>query len=284
MTTMGEVPLNFPLREPTLAALTTPSCSPVFRKLRILVLLVILVNAALGTWLARARTTSWETPLRVMIYPINADASQSSARHISGLSRDTFAPAETYFDSEAERYGISRKDLADIHLGNEVKALPPAPPQDGNVLQVMFWSLSLRLWAWRHAQHPGQPDPHVRIFVLFYDPARTARVAHSLGLEKGLVGVVHAFSSPHQTAQNNVVLAHELLHTVGATDKYAAGTNQPVFPEGYAEPEKVPLHPQEFAELMAGRTALSETESQMPSSLNQTVIGSRTAREIGWIQ
>ncbi len=255
-----------------------------FRILRIFVLLVILVNVALGTWLARARTTSWETPLRVMVYPINADGSETTTRYISELNRETFRPIEAFFDEEAQRIGLAKKDLVDIHMGSEVKMLPPPPPHGGKVVQIMFWSLSLRLWAWRHAEHPGQPDPHARMFVLFYDPAKVERVAHSLGLQKGLIGVVHAYSSKGQTAQNNVVLAHELFHTVGATDKYDPGTNQPAFPEGYADPEKVPLLPQEFAELMAGRMATSETGSQMPASLQHTVIGDKTAREIGWIR
>ena len=71
---------------------------------------------------------------------------------------------------------------------------------------------------------------------------------------------------------------------VGATDKYDPRTSHPAFPEGYADPEKVPLLPQQFAELMAGRIATSETECQMPLSLHQTVIALKTAREIGWFQ
>jgi len=40
-----------------------------------------------------------------------------------------------------------------------------------------------------------------------------------------------------------VVIAHELLHTVGATDKYDPATNESSLPEGYAEPDKIPLFP-----------------------------------------
>ena len=219
-----------------------------------------------------------------MVYPINADGSETTARYISELNRETFRPIETFLEEEGRRFGTAQKDLADFGLGDEVKALPPPPPYGGNVVQIMFWSLSLRLWAWRHAEHPGQVDPHARMFVLFYDPAQVQHVGHSLGLQKGLIGVVHAYASERQTAQNNIVLAHELLHTVGATDKYDPRTNHPIFPEGYADPEKVPLLPQEFAELMAGRMATSETGSQMPASLQHTVIGGKTAQEIGWVR
>ena len=67
---------------------------------------------------------------------------------------------------------------------------------------------------------------------------RVSRVATRSGLQKGLIGVVNAFASDEQAAQNNVVIAHELLHTVGATDKYDPRTNQPSHPDGYAEPDR----------------------------------------------
>jgi hypothetical protein len=79
-----------------------------------------------------------------------------------------------------------------------------------------------------------------------------------------------------------MVLAHELLHTLGATDKYAPGTNAPRFPDGYASPEAKPLLPQTKAELMAGRIPLDAQRADIPTSLRQVVIGPVTSREIGW--
>ena len=101
-------------------------------------------------------------------------------------------------------------------------------------------------------------------------------------MQKGLLGVVHAFAVREQNAQNNVVIAHELLHTVGATDKYDA-SGQPIYPQGYAHPNRKPLYPQFRAEIMAGRVPLSPTNSKMTHSLRSTVVGQATAREISWI-
>jgi hypothetical protein len=78
------------------------------------------------------------------------------------------------------------------------------------------------------------------------------------------------------------VIAHELLHTLGATDKYDLRTNQPTQPDGYAEPDLQPLYPQSFGELMGGRIPVSSTESTMPESLQQVIVGAKTAGEIGW--
>ena len=255
-----------------------------FRALRIALLLFILANVAIGAWLTRARTTSWERPLRVMVFPINADGSAATAKYIAGLSRGTFQPIGDFLRDEAQRWGVARSGAADLYLAPEVHRVPPPPPFGGSVPQIMLWSLQMRFWAWRHADPAGQPNPEVRLFVLYYDPARVQRVAHSLGLQKGLIGVVHAFASEDHVGSNNVILTHELLHTVGATDKYEAGSNQPVFPDGYAEPNKVPRLPQEFAEIMGGRIPLSEREAEIPRGLNQVIVGGKTAREINWVR
>jgi len=46
-----------------------------WRALRLTVLGFILVLTGLGAWLSKARTASWQRPLWVAIYPINADGS-----------------------------------------------------------------------------------------------------------------------------------------------------------------------------------------------------------------
>lgn len=104
-----------------------------------------------------------------------------------------------------------------------------------------------------------------------------------MGLQKGLIGVIHAFADKRQNPQNSVVMAHEIFHTVGATDKYDQH-NHPHYPDGYAEPNKSPLHPQKYAEIMAGRIAVSDRRAVIPSSLKQVRVGETTAKEINWIE
>jgi hypothetical protein len=253
-----------------------------FRAIRIAILLLILVFTGLGTWLARARTTSWEHTLRVAVFPIDADGSPATRAYIASLTRASFQPIDDFFTEEARRYGVQLPDPVDVFLGPEVAAVPPAVPRGGNVVQVMLWSLQLRFWAWRHARY-DRLAPDIRIFVLYHDPAHVQRVAHSLGLQKGLVGVVYAFAAEEQAGPNDVVIAHELLHTLGATDKYDPATNFPAHPDGYAEPQRDPLWPQDHAEIMAGRIPLSPQRAEIPAGLEQTLIGSATAREIRWL-
>jgi hypothetical protein len=103
---------------------------------------------------------------------------------------------------------------------------------------------------------------------------------NSVGMQKGMVGVVNAFADRRQTQTNNVVIAHEFLHTLGATDKYEPASGQPIYPAGYAEPERIPLLPQRYAEIMGGRIARSEEDAMMPMNLRYVVIGPETAQEI----
>ncbi len=99
-----------------------------------------------------------------------------------------------------------------------------------------------------------------------------------------MIGVVKAFSSYRLQEKNTVVITHELLHTLGATDKYDPINNQPAYLDGYAEPDKEPLLPQEEAEIMGGRFPVTENRVKMPLSLAEVTIGKKTAEEINWIK
>ena len=140
----------------------------------------------------------------------------------------------------------------------------------------------MRWWVYRNTDTAG-PSPQVKMFLLYFDPAQSSRLAHSTGLQKGLIGRVNVFAARDMAKQNNVVIAHEFLHTLGATDKYDPVTNQPLYPDGYADPDLKPLLPQRYAEIMAGRTPISLIEAVTPASLDDALIGSKTAQEINWL-
>jgi hypothetical protein len=255
----------------------------VWRKIRIAILLFILATVAQSAWLARSRTAEWRTSLRVVVYPINGDASATSARYIPEIGAGTFEAMRDFFAREGEHYGVAPMPPIDLFVAPAVSSLPPPPPVGNSTVSIMAWSLRLRNWAYWHDTHKG-PKPDVRVFVLYYDPALRPKLPHSTGLQKGQLGVVHAFADAEMDGSNNIVIAHEVLHTLGATDKYVPASNQPLFPDGYAEPEAQPLHPQKLAEIMAGRIAISLTRAETPRSLKRVVIGAKTAREINWVK
>lgn len=254
-----------------------------FRTVRIFVLLAVLIAVGIGSWQTTRRIAQWDMPLRVAVHLIAGDDSETTKRYVAALTPRTYQPVERYFEDEASRYDVKTSfgQHVKMRLGRPVDEQPPPPPISGNVLQIMWWSLQLRYWAWS-VTPSGEPASDVDLFVVYFDPQRTETLEHSLGIEKARVGVVKAFADDRMAGTNNVVVAHELLHTVGASDKYDTRTREPRFPDGYAQPDAEPRLPQRFAEIMAGRVPVSTSESTLPPSLNATLIGASTAREIGW--
>jgi hypothetical protein len=254
-----------------------------FRQLRILFLLFILLIVAVGAYLTKLRTTSWDRPLTVAIYPVNGDGSERSSRYIEGLGLGDFQDIETFFAEEANHYGLALKKPVEIVMGPALTERPPLTPKDGNILDIIWWSLKIRFWA-KNVHDDYGPPSDIQLFVKYFDPQTHPRLAHSTALQKGLLGVVNAFARKREAGSNNVVIAHEFLHTLGATDKYDLQTDQPLYPIGYAEPHKMPLLPQDFAEIMAGRIPVSRQQAEQPDSLDSVEVGEATALEIGWIK
>lgn len=255
-----------------------------WKVVRITVLLVLLVIVAGMTWIDKAQTTSWKAPLWVGIFPMNGDGSAASEAYVRSLTTADFAAIETFFMNEAHRYGVAVERPVRIELYPPPTEKPPMLKPGSGALGAIWWSLQMRLYARRAANVPGRAPSHIRVFVLFHDPATTDRVPHSLGLQKGLVGVVYAYADRGMRGQNNIVIAHETMHTVGATDKYDVASGAPMYPDGYAEPEREPRFPQPKAEIMAGKRPLSDTTQEMPDDLRGEAVGRATAMEIGWIK
>jgi len=253
-----------------------------FKALRVFILLMVLMGTALGAWRAKTQSVEWKYTLPVNIYLINGDGSPATQEYLQAVTLEEFKPIEKFMRDEAERYDRSTQASIEIRMGGKIASQPPEPPRIGNALDAIEWSLKMRWWAYRNTDMRG-PGPQVRIFLLYFDPARSKKLGHSTGLQKGLIGRVNVFASREMAKQNNVVIAHEFLHTLGASDKYDISTNQPAFPEGYANPELIPLLPQKFAEIMAGRTPLTVREAETPASLDDAVIGNKTAQEINWL-
>jgi hypothetical protein len=251
----------------------------VWRALRIGFLLVILVLAAGTTWIDRVRTTRWTDTLWIGVFPVNGDGREATARYIRALGREDVADVEEFFGREASAHGVALDRPVRVDLHAEVMALPPLLDPDAGIPGRVWWSLRARYYAWRQA---GDTLADVQVFVLYHDPATSRTVPHSLGLQKGLLGVAYAYAAPDMTETNNVVIAHEVMHTLGATDKYDPVTGLPVFPEGYGDRDAEPRHPQTTAEIMGGRTAISPTQAEMPLSLREVVVGPETAIEVNW--
>lgn len=258
-----------------------------WKSLRVFILLIILATVIQQMFLDKA-DLDWKDNFYVVVYPINADADNAESAtvvntYINSLARGDFEPLAVYFAEEAARYNLGLRRPVEVLLGNVVHKVPAAPPKNSSLLSVVIWSLKFRLFAWQNSPKVSV-KPDIKLYLLYHHPKTNLVLSHSTALNKGRIGRVNLFGDAKYSKQNLVILAHELLHTLTATDKSDLSTTLPVFPEGFAEPDKQPLYPQEFAELMGGRVPINESHAEIPSSLAQTIIGHKTAREIGWLK
>lgn len=253
-----------------------------WKKIRVFILLVILAVVVIQSLQDKA-DLNWKNSFYVAVYPVNVEHNPQVEQYIQHLTAADFAEAADFLNSEAKRYGIPLYRPISIVLGKPISQLPPAPPVNGGIIEIMLWSLKLRYFAWRYEQD-FNVHPQIQLYLLYFDPKQHRSLSHSTALQKGRVGRVNLFGDASYSQQNLVILSHELLHTLGATDKYNVANNMPAFPDGYGNPQQHPLFPQAKAELMGGRVVINESKAVIPKNLAQTVIGEKTAREIGWVK
>lgn len=251
-----------------------------FKAIRITILLLILFMVAVNSWLTKARSTDWNNSLWVKIYPINVDGSRSTSRYIDSLEPRNFADIESFIERETKRYGKSIERPVRIEVGEPIREQPPTLAAEPNPLSVMLWSIKMRWWVGKVTDHQDDIEPDVSIFVRYHQPDESESLENSVGIQKGMFGIVNAYVGREYAGRNNFIVAHEFLHTIGATDKYLMGNGQPLAPHGIAEPDRKPLYPQRYAEIMGGRIALARNDAVIPKSLKYAVIGPLTASEI----
>ncbi len=245
-----------------------------------MILLLILFAVAANEMLVKLRVANWKETLVVRLYAINGDNLSGSAQYIDSLKLADFQPIEDFINGEARRYGIPVEAIR-IEYARELQTVPPQLPLQASMLNNIIWSLRFRAWALYWSFRDDDNNADINLFVNYFDTDTTQSLRHSVGLSGGMIGLINAFALEDYSGSNNVVIAHEIMHTLGASDKYGR-SNLPIHPGGYAEPYQQPLYPQRRAEIMGGRIPVSATQVMMPESLKQVVVGALTASEINW--
>ncbi len=255
-----------------------------FKLFRIVVLLSIFFVILAGTWLTERRLASWQQPIWVTLYPIIDSENSDIMSFARTLQAEDFGSINTFFRSELSRYGVVMAAPMQFQLAPISSEKPPEIPERHSIIAIAWWSLRMRWWAWRRETPGDLVAPDIQMFLIYHKPGEYSEMRMSVGMRKGRYGLVKAYTGANNRNYNHVVIAHELLHVLGATDKYVFETGDPVFPEGYADPNKQPLFPQTRAEIMAAVIPLSASRHVLPESLEQCRIGQQTAEEIGLFQ
>jgi len=250
-----------------------------FRRFRIAALLLTLAVVGGATYFDKARFSSWKKPVHVVVHPIIVEDTLEVGRYVHALDSERFVPVARFIDAQARLYGRAVEPAAvSIELGPEVHQRPPAVPVEPNIWTAIRWSLAFRWWVFKTVRSEDLPPADVRMFVQYHVATAGRSLAHSTGIEQARAGAVNLFAATTAEGQNSVVLAHEILHTLGATDQYGPDG----LPIALGDPAQRPLYPQTRADVMAGQIALSATEAKMPDTLELCVVGAATAQEIGW--
>ncbi len=199
--------------------------------------------------------------------------------------RDRVPALETRLAEERRRYRAdAARPFALTWVGPiDVSERPPKAAGDG-LLDAAKESWALWRWTSRVDRVAGlrAGDYDSRIYVAARAPASEERaMVEGESEEGGRIGAVEVELDATMADFALFVAAHELFHTLGASDKYDA-VGRTLVPSGLAEPDRVPPLPQVFAELMARNRPVAPGIERPPENLDELAVGPWTAQEIGW--
>jgi hypothetical protein len=252
-------------------------------RLAILVgLLGLTVLWAMHDIYSRRERTEWERPLSIAVALVQLGPVDQAALNLLNAQ---FHALEIRLASEYRRYGghMARPVIFTLYGPVNIdKPAPAAPEADIPSLARHAYEL----WRWTHAVDEGCDLParsfDSRIYLVMRAPrekgVQWVEGSSELG---GRVGVASVELDVSSVDLALFVATHELLHTLGASDKYDP-TGRALIPSGLVEPDRVPRYPQRFAEIMARNLVLAPGAERPPESLAELGVGIATAREIGW--
>ena len=261
-----------------------------FFYVRVTVLLAVLAGVLLWGWRdvrSRHARNAWDHTLLVAIVLVRLEPLDDVG--VAALEKQLPA-LEDRLSAELARYQPTAPHPFRFELKRPVDGAPPppAPTSDGPV--------DLAKYAYAQGSFVDAIDERagidaslydVRIYVALRRPRQAeVTLAEGRSQQGGRIGIVEMELDTDAEGAHLplVVVAHELMHTLGATDKYDPATGRSLVPIGLAEPDRVPLYPQRFAEIMSRNRPLSATVEKVPDSFAQIAVGPSTAREIGWLR
>lgn len=258
-----------------------------FFRIRVAVLLGILfvvVLVAIRDFRSRQARKDWKTTLDVAVVLLRAGAVDDEAVDAVRARAPSLAGR---LEGEMRRYRHPSGGVRPFafHVLGPVDLPSPAPEPSGEgIVDLVRHSWAMNRWLADVDPRAGvEADRYdTRIYVIVRKPASDERsFIEGRSEENGRIGVVNVELDTSMADLLLVVTAHELMHTLGATDRYDS-MGRTVIPAGLPEPDRVPLYPQRFAEIMARNRVLAPGREAVPESIDELAVGARTADEIGW--
>jgi hypothetical protein len=254
------------------------------RNIRIAVLLAVLVGV-IG-WGYRQRQflgyrRNWLAPLPVAVVLV---AKKPVPRATVAAWRSGLERLEGWGEEEIARYrGATHMPPIAFRLTEPVVSEPPPlPGAEVGVTDRAAAALAFERAAKEIDAKAGVTSAD-QIVILVLLGEGTGAPVEGLAEREGKRGVVQSNASETELGLELVATFHEVLHCVGATDKYDENGHA-VGVTALAEPDLAPLYPQRFGEVMVGEVALAEGSGRPIRDLTEAMVGPETAREVGWVK
>lgn len=253
-------------------------------KIRVAVLLVVLAGVLLYAWRdvrnRRARN-EWDHSLYVALVLVRLEPVDTAS--IDALRARVPALEDRMASEMARHRSGAPRPFRFVVKGAIDAPAPPPPPSGEGAVDLAQHAMALSSWVKDVDARAGvESDFDVRVYVALKKPrAKERTLVEGRSEQGGKVGLVEVELDPDGVDLVLGVAAHELFHTLGATDKYDSFGRTSI-PSGLPFPSQSPLYPQPAAELMARNRVLSPSSEKPPASLDEIAIGPLTAREIGW--
>jgi hypothetical protein len=270
------------LEKPRRAPAATPGRR--FFRVRVGVLLVVLAAVIIygvrDSW-SRSARRDWQRPLEIALIllergVVDPDALAAFQARVPALER--------VLTREFMRHGGRFRPFRFQRFGPvPVNDPPPAAAAAPGSFEPFRIAYELFRFARRSDRAAGLVGSYDGKIYAVLSPPESARRAlvEGLGQDGGRIAVTAIELSQDSIDFGLFVVTHELLHLLGAGDRYSPdGTT--IIPDGLGEPEREPLYPQDSVEVMARGRVLEPGREVPPSDLDELRIGAKTAAEIGW--
>lgn len=245
----------------------------------LLCVLAVVVLYAVRDVLARHARTEWRRSLDVAFVLVTEPGVEPAA--VAAL-HSRLPDLAARLTSELHRYRPDAPSPFAFTLYGPTPHSEPLPVPEDGLLGAARYAFALHRFTGDIDGRLGLPKRgfDARLYLVLSAPTDRA-VVEGMSEHGGRVGLARAELDTDNVDMALFVAAHELFHTLGATDHYGPD-GLALVPGGLAEPDRSPLYPQAFAEIMARNRPVSATSEERPASLAELAVGPSTAREVGW--
>lgn len=249
------------------------------------ILFTVVLWAIRDTWTRRERL-QWDHTLDVAVVLVHVAGTEAVDASATAAMASRAEALARRLAEEQKKYRTGAPAPFRFVVKGPIEAGTPAPaPASDSLADLARQAWDVSKWTDEVDDNAGVVASHYdsRIYVMVKKPTSLLRAAVEGHSEQGgRRGFVEVELDASMGDLALMVVAHEMLHTLGATDKYDA-QGRARFPDGFVDPNASPQFPQARAEVMARNRPIGPHEERVPETLDELGVGAATAKEIRWL-